>query len=216
MWVLATRSRPDNCRRFIQAWSDTKASTSVLLRFDQCDPALEQLINLDWPQNFQIRIGSRIGLSGSINELFELYPNESWYGMLADDLLPRTMTWDLSLIESCGNWSISYANDLGARDWPTHPCVGGDLVRAIGWFGLPVCHHYFTDTVWKYLGENLNIIHRLDNVVVEHLHYSLGKSAMDQVYQQSNDHYASDKRAFAHWCRQQGPAVIEKLRNMLA
>lgn len=212
MWVLATRSRPDSCRRFIQSWLDTSASTPVLVRLDQCDPELDRLTNLDWPQNFELKIGPRLGLSGSINELFELYSNESWYGILADDLLPRTQTWDRALIESCGNWSISYANDLGSRDWPTHPCVGGDLVRAIGWFGFPHCRHYFTDTVWKYLGEQLGNIYRLDHVIVEHLHYSVGKSQHDTVYQESNIYWKSDKQAYKQWCNNHGPALIERLK----
>lgn len=216
MWALATRSRPDNCERFIKAWQLTNAKTCVCVRLDQCDPELEQLLNLSWPAEFRIQIGSRCGLSASINEIFEHYPNEPWYGILADDLVPHTLDWDANLIKHCGAWQISYANDLGSRDWPTHPCIGGELVRAVGWFGFPVCHHYFTDTVWKYIGENLNIIHRLEDVVVEHLHYSLGKSLHDQVYKQSNDHYASDKRSFANWRQQQGPSLLDKLRTMIA
>lgn len=215
MWVLATRSRPANCERLIQAWQDTNASTPVLVRLDSCDPELKQVQNLPWPKNFEICVGPRLGLSRSINEVFEKYPNQSWYGMLADDLLPKTDQWDLALINACGSRSISYANDCGSRDWPTHPCVGGDLVRDIGWFGFPPCRHYFTDTVWKYLGEQLNNIHRLDHVIVEHLHYSLGKSQHDLVYQQSNDHWRSDKQAYGQWCRTQGPALVERLKCLL-
>jgi hypothetical protein len=215
MWVLATRSRPRSCERFIQAWKTTQATSPVYVRLDDCDPELQSILELPWPDDFVLEIGIRRGLSASMNELFEQYPDELWYGMLADDLLPQTVGWDQALIDACGAWNISYANDLGARDWPTHPCVGGDLVRAIGWFGFPPCRHYFTDTVWKYLGEHLNNIHRLDHVVVEHLHYSVGKSEHDTVYEQSNIHWRHDKQAYAQWCRDQGPELVERLRCSL-
>lgn len=215
MWVLATRSRPDSCRRFIQAWIQTQATSAVYVRLDECDPELPALKDLPWPNTFILEVGARRGLSASMNELFEHYPNEPWYGMLADDLLPQTAKWDQDLIDACGSWNISYANDLGSRDWPTHPCVGGELVRAIGWFGFPPCRHYFTDTVWKYLGEHLDNIHRLNNVIVEHLHYSVGKSEHDTVYQQSNTHWQHDKQAYGQWCRQQGPELVERLRCLL-
>lgn len=215
MWVLATRSRPANCQRLIDAWLATQASTPVYVRLDACDPELQALLALPWPNNFEITVAARRGLSASVNEVFERYPDQPWYGILADDLLPQTPQWDLALIESCGAWNISYANDLGERDWPTHPCVGGDLTRAIGWFGFPPCYHYFTDTVWKYLGEQLNNITRLELVIVEHLHYSLGKSIKDQVYEQSNSHWQSDKLAYRNWLRTQGPALIERLRCLL-
>jgi hypothetical protein len=74
MWALATRSRPDNCKRLIQAWNDTQASTPVYVRLDLDDPKLETLKNLPWPATFQIHTGSRIGLARSINEVFESIP----------------------------------------------------------------------------------------------------------------------------------------------
>lgn len=215
MWVLATRSRPKNCARFIQSWSSTTASTPVYLRLDSCDPDLDEIIALPWPDQFNVVVGQRVGLSRSINEMFERYSNEPWYGILADDLVPQTPQWDLELISICGAWNISYPNDGGAKDLPTHPCVGGNLVRAIGWFGFPPCHHYFTDTIWKYLGEHLNNIYRLDHVIVEHMHYSVGKSPRDTVYEQSSQHWKTDKMAYRDWTRSSGPKLVERLRCLM-
>jgi len=214
MWALATRSRPDNCKRFIQAWHDTQATSPVYVRLDADDPELATLTQLDWPKEFSVHVGPRIGLSRSINEMYQQHPDEAWYGFLADDLVPQTPLWDQLLIEKAGSTDISYPND-GAKETaqPTHPCVGGDLVRAIGWFGIPACHHFFTDTVWRYLGEHLGNIYRLDDVVVEHLHYSMDKSARDQTYIESSDRWKADKRGYRDWIAQEGELLVAKLKR---
>jgi hypothetical protein len=214
VWVLATRSRPDNCRRFIKSWVTTQASTPVYVRLDDNDPYLDELKKLPWPNEFQIQVGPRHGISRAMNEMYEKFPNEPWYGFLADDLHPVTPKWDCLLVEAAGKFDISYPND-GAKNTalPTHPCVGGDLVRAIGWFGFPPCYHYFVDTVWQYLGEHLHNIHRLDSVIVEHLHYSFGKSEKDQVYQESGEKISQDKKAYRAWCKLEGKLLIDRLQR---
>jgi hypothetical protein len=215
MWVLATRSRPDNCARFIQAWQQTQARTPVYVRVDQDDPELKIITQLPWPKEFVIAVGARAGLSKSINELYEKFPNEPWYGLLADDLLPHTMFWDQQLVDSAGTDKISYPNDQGQNILlPTHPCVGGELIRNIGWFGLPACYHFFVDTVWQYIGQHLNNLQRLDSVVVEHLHYSYGKSSQDLVYQQSASRYQTDKHNYKEWINNDGGQLIQKLKKI--
>lgn len=216
MWVLPTRSRLNNCIRFINAWNDSKASTPVYVRLDHCDPHIEELKSLAWPDTFNIVIGPRQGMKSALQEMFLNYPNESWYGFLADDLLPKTPNWDLKVIEVAGNKNISYPNDLGKkgkRDLPTHPCVGGDLVRAIGWFGFPATYHFYLDTIFRYIGQNLNNIHRLEDVIVEHMHFGRGKSQLDEIYQQSQAKMRSDSEAYNAWIEKHGEELIKSLKE---
>lgn len=214
MWILPTRSRPSSCLRFIDAWHKTQASTTVYVRLDNDDPELNELINLPWPGTFTIAVGPRLGISRAMNELFEKFPNEPWYGFLADDLLPQTPNWDLLLAEQAGSLNISYPNDQGSNiTLPTHPVVGGDLVRAIGWFGFPHTHHYFVDTVWQFLGEKLDNIYRLDHVLVEHLHHSFEKSTKDQIYQEASEKSRADKQAYRAWCKSEGKLLVERLQR---
>ena len=215
MWVLPTRGRPKSLARFIEAWKATGASTPVMVRLDSDDPDLVNYIEISRSANFTCNIGPRRGVSRSMNEVYEIYPDEPWYGLLADDLLPTTPGWDIQLVQVAGTHSIAYPNDLGKLpDLPTHPCVGGDLVRAIGWFGFPATQHYFVDTVWQYLGEQLGNIHRLDDVIVEHLHHSTGKSAFDQTYTESTEKWKNDKRAYRDWIDQNGKQLVEKLSEI--
>jgi hypothetical protein len=215
MWAFATRSRPDNCRRFIEAWNNTNASTLVFVRLDECDPYIEDLKNLPWPKTFEIIIGKREGLRAAIQEMYLKYPNEPWYGFLADDLIPRTPLWDIKLIAVAGLKNISYPNDLGKpkkKDLPTHPCVGGDLIRAMGWFGFPATYHFYLDTIFRYIGQNLNNIYRLDNVIVEHMHFGRKKSEIDQIYQQSQERMKTDSLAYDNWIKENGNLFIKDLK----
>ena len=214
MWVLPTRSRPDSCKRFIDAWIVTNASTKVLLRLDDCDPELDKITSLNWPKEFTIKIGKREGVAKAVNELYQDFKNEDWYGFLADDFIPKTTQWDLKLIEAASNKFISYPNDMAFRlDLPTLPCVGGDLIREIGYFGFPFTHHYYVDTVYQFIGEHLNIIKRLDDVIVEHLHYEFGKSEIDIVYLESNEKFKNDRFIWKKWISNDGLKLVENLRE---
>lgn len=214
MWILATRTRVDSCQRFIQGWQDSQASTPVYIRLDECDPFLDQLRNLPWPKEFNINVGPRQGLRAAMEEMFHAYPAEPWYGILADDLVPRTPGWDQLLVERAGSRQISYPNDLGRKiKLPTHPCVGGDLVRAQGWFGLPVVRHYCVDSVYRYIGDQLDIKHRLNDVIVEHVHYSEQKSERDGLYRETSRYKESDDMAYTEWLRDQGPKLIQVLKQ---
>jgi hypothetical protein len=214
MWILATRNRVENCRRFIAGWNQSQAATPVYVRIDDCDPVVEDLLALPWPNTFSVHVGPRQGLCAAMQEMFHAHPDEPWYGILADDLVPQTLSWDQLLIDRAGSGAISYPNDLGRKTkLPTHPCVGGDLVRAQGWFGLPVVHHYCVDSVYRYIGEQLGVKYRLDDVIVEHVHYSENKSQRDHLYKETSTHKQSDDAAFQTWLQEQGPELIARLHQ---
>ena len=215
MWILATRTRVNNCKRFITGWVDSQASTPVYVRLDECDPDLDELIALPWPEQFTVHVGPRQGLRAAMEEMFQTHPTQAWYGILADDLVPQTPQWDQLLVERAGSGSISYPNDLGRKTkLPTHPCVGGDLVRAQGWFGLPVVRHYCVDSVYRYIGDELRIKHRLDDVIVEHRHYSEDKTERDGLYKETSRFKGSDDEAYTAWLQDQGPDLIRRLRSL--
>jgi hypothetical protein len=216
MWVLPTRSRPSNCERFIAAWKDSQASTRVYVRLDSCDPELDALLSLTWPSEFQVVVGNRDSITLSSNEVFVKYPSEPWYGFLADDFVPQTPCWDQALIKQAGSQDISYPNDLANRKkrLPTLPCVGGDLVRAVGWFSFPHTRHYYIDTAWQFIGERLDRIHRMENVIVEHMHPANDKSDMDTVYREAKAKMSGDREAYDNWILTQGDELIARLKKL--
>jgi hypothetical protein len=195
----------------------TQASTTVYVRLDDCDQNLEDYKKLNWPDNFIITIGPRIRLSGSMQEMFSRHPNEPWYGLLADDLILRTLHWDLALIKAAVPNKISYANSIHENEnLICHPCVGGNLVRAVGFFGLPEVQHFGTDTVWEKIHHEFNMDGRLNDVIIEHAHFVYNQSSLDVTYKESQALKDIDKKRFRNWKKQNFNLLIEKIKNEFA
>lgn len=201
MWVLASRGRVENIKRFLDSWTDTEASTEVYFRLDECDPCLDSYLELSYPASWKVVVGERCRLGRAMNELFENYPNEDWYGLLADDLIPQTKFWDLQLIEVAGKNFISQANDLTRKPQNCcHPVIGGDLVRAAGWFALPECTHYCVELPWKEVTKrNPNILKYLNEVIVEHAHWRFDKALFDATYEETKPLKQIDHEIWNEW-----------------
>lgn len=211
MWILATRNRIKNCVRFIQAWNETGADSKVYVRLDEDDPSLEQAKNLPWPAQFSINIGPRARLGQAMQEMFMLYPTEPWYGILADDVIPRTAHWDKLLIEAALPNKVSCANEVHEKKIRIcHPCVGGDLVRLVGCFSIPTVQHFGTDTLWECIHHCCDLNNRLDHVILEHAHFNFGQSELDQTYLDSQAIRQQDKRAYKAWMNENFEAILQR------
>lgn len=214
MWVFATRSRFSNCARFIESWIRTGASSPVYVRMDEDDPDLEAVLKLPWPSNFELVVGPQARVGQAMNEMFNKYPNEPWYGILADDQVPKTQHWDQRLIEAAVPDQISYANDVyEKRIRICHPCVGGDLVRTVGFFSVPTVRHFGTDTFWEQLHHCCDKRGRLNDVVVEHAHFNFEQSPLDATYQRSQSIRREDKIAFKKYMNENFEAIMRRIEN---
>lgn len=201
MWILASRGRPENYKRFIDHWIKTKGSTPVYVRLDECDPKIEDYKKIMAPPEFNVIVDKRARLGRAMNEMYEKYPNEPWYGLLADDLIPRTEYWDKHMILAAGNVHFSQANDLTTKPQNCcHPCIGGDLVRAAGFFGFPYAIHYYLEVVWKDLKKkDGRFLKYLPEVIVENAHYKFSKSNFDKTYAEAEAVKKSDKQSWKKW-----------------
>jgi hypothetical protein len=212
MWVLATRSRVNNCDRFIKAWKETHSTTPVYVRLDECDPDLESIKSLPWPSEFNLVVGPRARISQAMQEMFANYPNEPWYGILADDAIPGTRHWDQRLVDAAGLTSISYADEVWEKKARVcHPCVGGDLVRFVGFFGLPVVKHWGTDTVWERIHHECGLNNKQHDVVLEHAHFTFNQASLDRTYEESQALKSQDRAAYRQWMEENFESLKARL-----
>ncbi len=198
---IATRGRPERFERLMDSIRRTRQVAKVYVRVDGDDPRYSEYCSLDLPSYAEFVIGPRVDVAGAMQECLGAFPTEDCYVLLGDDTEVHTFGWDRKLRDAAGLWHISYPNDgLKGESQATHPCIGGEFLRAIGFWALPGLSHLYTDTVWDFLGRQYgNLVYRPD-VLVEHLHWSAGKSARDETYAKPTA--VEDQTCFLKWSEQ--------------
>ena len=197
MWILPSRGRPNNIERLIEAWRLTEASTSVLLCLDEEDSFFGDYQNLKLPTDWLLYLRQGKLLSDVYNECFGLYPNLSWYGFIADDVVPLTPGWDQILISVASGDGM--AVPAGSHD-PTgapHFVLGGDLVRSVRWLSLPGLARLYIDTVWQDIAVDRGVLRRVPDVLLQHRHFSNGLALFDQTYRKPSR--ISDRVIYETW-----------------
>jgi hypothetical protein len=221
--VLPSRARPQRLQQFIDGYRATGATAPIWLRLDACDPYLDGYRDgplRDLPATFDVHIGPRTKFVGACNELLERFPGAGYYGFMADDIVPRTPGWDAALIDAAGSDRVAWGNDLYQAPKCTHPIIGGDLMRAVGWFAAPGFLHWYIDTTWEHLANATGRGMYLPDIVTEHVHYERDSSLYDGTYHQ-RFHTAqgqrvgsgADERRWMEWLRDDAPGLVAMIRE---
>ena len=194
MWILPSRSRPQNLRRLIAAG----ITTPVYLRLDDDDPMLQGYRDIDFPLGWFFIVTKRALLSSIYNAAFMVMPDLDWYGFLADDVIPETSGWDRLLIEAAGKDGLAFSDDgINQGSFATHFVLGGDLVRSVGWLALLGLDRIYIDTVWNDIAAERNVLRFLPHVMLRHHHFSNRSALMDKTYRKHNK--VRDKSIYEAW-----------------
>jgi len=166
-----------------------------------------------------MRIGMRMSFPMKTNIVVHDNPDRTLYMSVDDDEVFRTPGWEeryLDIAES-HKYAVIWANDLHNRE--RSPCgfaATNALVRFLKWFAYPRVDNLEVDRVLGDLSQALDIAFYLDDVIIEHMHPVLGKSEIDQTYQ---EHWASAETdrliRKEYWEKQELPALVAKLRELL-
>lgn len=213
MFCFPTRSRPHNHRRFIKAYRETEATHPCWVRLDDDDPKLAEYDDIALPDGWLKTVGPRLPnrCNGAVEEMYRLFPTESVYGLMADDLIPRTQYWDRRLIEAAGNNRLAYADDGFQHETvATHPVIGGDLVRTIGWLAIPGVLHSFVDTALHTIAFRTGRLVYLPDVLVEHMHPLANKAPVDEVHRYQET-YVHDSTVFYRWQGKELRPIVERI-----
>lgn len=216
MFILCSRGRPAGLARFAAAYRKTEATLPVLVRLDLDDPRLGEYGTTVLPKSWHEWIGPRKPLAEIYNDIFRCFWGKEFYGLLADDLVPATLRWDRQLVEAAASHGVAYGDDgIQGEEIATHPVIGGELVRAVGWLAPPWLKFLWIDTTWTAIGRALGRLRYLPHTSMEHLHYSVGKSEHDQTYRDHHQYGPADQEAFRAWESTEACALIERLREVL-
>ena len=181
LWILTSMGRPDRIRGVVDSY-DWGAEKVILALYEK-DKRLPEYLAQTWPQSWKIETVPMLGNGPTYNEILQRYPHERCYGFLADDAILNVQGMLRLLEHAAGDWNIAYAND---QHWgeklPTMPCLGGDLVRAVGYLAPQYLMHWAIDTAWGELGKKLgNLVYRED-LTYTHLNPVWGTAPDDQTY----------------------------------
>lgn len=218
VWVCPSRSRPESARRLITAWRDTGAVSQLIIRIDNDDETSDQYREVVESFNdvpVVLLSGPRMRLVPTMNEMApELAERFDAVGFLGDDHVPRTDYWDATLASSIENGGLAYGNDLlQGEALPTAVLISADIVRTLGYFCPPGLIHLYADDAWKAWGQGIGRFYYHPDVVLEHLHFSLGKSDSDALYQEVNSPsmYETDAAVFRSYMDNDYQTDIDKL-----
>lgn len=168
MILIPTRGRPENIARFLQAYKETNATLPITLLCDADDSCLDEYRAF----GLAVYVGKRReGIVALINEWFHANPSLSWYAVMSDDVVPRTQTWDIILMDRCMREVISWPDDgIEGELLATHCFIRGDFVRYLNHISYDRLKHGFVDLLWTLAAYMLNAGRGYcGEVFVEHL-----------------------------------------------
>jgi hypothetical protein len=217
LMICPTRGRPARARQMIESFFATQHDADLVLCIDQDDPLLTQYENIHYTYFLPQEPRTTTEL---INIAFKRLPLYRYYGLVNDDFVFHTKSWDRKLIEIIEEYGdgIAYGNDLlRGGDLPCHFIVTGNIVRALGWLQMPALKHLYGDNVWKTIGEAIGRLYYLPDVIIEHKHWMKDHSLIDETYKRTNSQemYAQDEKAFKVWLADQSEKDISKVSRFL-
>ena len=181
MWILTSLGRPDRIRAVVDSYD--WGAEKVILALCEKDKRLGEYLAQLWPQSWTVETVPMLGNGPTYNEILKRYPSAKCYGFLADDAILDTQGMLRQLEQAAGDWNIAYANDghWGAQ-LPTMPCIGGELVRAVGTLAPGHLVHWAIDTAWGELGRRLGNLVYCEHLMYTHLNPVWGTAPDDPTY----------------------------------
>lgn len=230
--LTPSRGRPVQLREMVEASIQTAEKPQELVFYVGVDKDQEGLyVNVlkDLRVNSVLRFGQRKNLvewtNVMLDECLREFPEASIIASFGDDHRPRTDGWDTrvrSAFSDIGSGLVWTADGLQNANLPTAPFWSADVLRALGWYFPPVLEHMYADNFWKQLATDLSVsgiagMRYLGHTLIEHMHYSVGKSEIDDSYRESTETFARDSARYARLIG--GPeytTMIANIREALA
>lgn len=217
---LASRNRPTRFRdMYTSALSTADEPDKVFfsLRVDNDEPQMGEYKAL-LRKSDRLESGERGGLCGMVNESYSNIAGKyDMYCPVSDDLIFRTPHWDsivknelnampcpIGLVWGDGGTgrpktqvdrtSTKWANSTAL---PTWFFVTKDWISATGYFLPSQFYKDYADTWYVHLisyleehGHGCQVPYLEDKIMIEHMHPSFGKAAMDTTYTETIRRYA--------------------------
>ena len=211
MWVLPSYGRPGRLAKLADVGAANDVEMYIRLHAD--DPELLKYLDKDWPEKWYLSVGPTMRLAPTLNDVFKDHPDEPFYGLMADDVIPSPSGWAQALEQAAGAAYLSFPDDGHHHEYLCpHHCIGGDLMRAVGWWSLPGLSHSFLDTVWYGIAQQTGRLRYMPDILLDHYHAMFGRAPGDETYKRGSSEYQNDMMTFKIWAM--GGGVEETVRKV--
>lgn len=192
--LCPTRERPDRLKMMARSAFRTatdRGSIELLVYVDQDDPRLADYRQLagDLKQELgdvRLEVGEPMGVPRAFNLLSSVSQGEALVTS-SDDVRFVTQGWDVRLREEMARFPDQiyciWFDDgaLGERQC-SFPVISRVWYETVGYFHSMLFEHFYSDTWTHALATTIGRAHYVKDVLVEHLHWSVGKAKQDDTY----------------------------------
>jgi hypothetical protein len=222
-WIIPTLSRPKQVAELVAHITALDGTSRGIVFVNHLNDEMVaeyfDTVGNHLPAGWELwRNGKNLGAIGAMNEVFRVRPDEPFYGFIGDDEVIYTKDWNKRLVEAAGANKLSHTND-GWQSGPrihSYVCIGGDLIRAIGYMAVPTCWHWFGfDCMWELIAQQLPVRVFLHELEAEHRHFLNYKVKKDVCYAIGESMNVADEKAFALWMKEEYPQVLERLKKVV-
>lgn len=213
--IVPTRGRPETSIEFYEEFKKNSTITDLVFGLDDDDVEYPRIDGVLYEVN------PRAMMNGTLNLIANKYADQYEYiAFMGDDHRPRTYGWDAELVNSIKDIKngIAYGNDLfQGQNLPTAVLLKSNIVKTLGFMAPPAMKHLYLDNFWKDMGQELNSLVYRDDVIIEHMHFLIGKSQEDAGYAEVNSSSIAshDQRAYLEYSNSANgfSPDAERLRN---
>jgi hypothetical protein len=221
--IVPTRNRVNNALRLLDQCALTVQvmdwAEDIYFVVGSEDPRLDEY--RECFGGFNLRVFPDRGLVKALNwmsaRLVDRYDNLAFMG---DDHFPQTKNWDAKYcneLYQLGDGFV-YGDDLlQGEKIPTQIAMTSSIVETLGFFTPPGFTHLCCDLAWKDLGEGIDKISYMPEVIIEHLHPANGKAEEDEGYKfvNSPEMVLRDSEEYYRWKEHDLPGQLDQLKKRL-
>jgi len=232
--LTPSRGRPGRLDNFIESVYNTAANPDRVFCYnyiDNDDPRIRAYDDYSKKQskNSTIIFGEPISVSMSWNIIagaamtFRETPADILI-MGNDDLLYRTKGWDLVLDSIVPEYAddiycMWFEDKINGPDHCAFPIVSRKWYETLGYFTPGIFNFGYNDTWIHDIAKRINRVRFIPEVVNEHMHFTTGKSELDDTYhrnrtQERGNLYDLDKILFENSADRR-EVDAEKLRKIM-
>jgi hypothetical protein len=226
IWLLPTRGRIANLRRFLSAAREMGFSTAgwVLVNAEELEADrfnYEKALALA-PPGWSLKPVTAACYGDALRFVWPEVKDMDWIGLVSDDLVPSTGNWDSALQKHVQGWNVVSSNDgwqsqtgniaqdrlHGAIVW------SGPLARAVGWIFPDGLTHIFHDDTWEAMGRETGCWQVRPDIMCKHLHESL-EGKVGPGTDPNSDLWKHDQAWFENWVRADKDECVGRIRALM-